>query len=63
MRVSVDGERLEAIIKEKAECDCTYPDCPLPSDVCKGKDDFCKEKSVIIAWLDVKDLPEESHED
>lgn len=67
-RVSVDKERLEAIIKEKSECDCTYGDCPLVPDACATKTDgnwgfLCNKKGTIIAWLDVKDFPDDSHED
>ena len=58
-RVSVDKERLEAIIKEKSECDCTYGDCPLVPDACATKTDgnwgfLCNQKTTIIDWLEAK---------
>jgi len=61
MRVSVDKEKLMAIIKEKSECDCTGNECPAANDCgLHGSDDCCDDE--LRNWLDVKDLPDDSHD-
>ena len=68
MRVSVNKENLMKIVKEKAILECTQKHCPLVPDMCEGKLtystdngwDVCNNDATIVAWLDIKDLPDDN---